>query len=149
MIRIFIDSSVIVAAMFSSEGGSSKILALCEAGLLEGNVSKHVTDEVGEVLKRKFPEMIEDFENLLKLANLKVLKKVKEAEIARAKNWISDKNDVPILAAAKQLNVDVLITLDIRHFIKDEDVSKKSGLRILTPGEFLRGFVKYGSFYRS
>lgn len=146
MIRIFIDSSVIVAAMFSSEGGSSKILALCEAGLLEGNISKHVTDEVGEVLKRKLPEMTEDFENLLKLANLKVLKKVKEAEIARAKDWISDKNDVPILAAAKQLNVDVLITLDIRHFIKDGGVSKKSGLRILTPGEFLKGFVKYGSF---
>lgn len=142
MIKVFIDSSVLIAALISKDGGSAKILSFCEAGIFEGFISTQVIEEVGKTLKRKIPELIDRFEKLKFKSDLRVLKKINPPVLKKAQNWIKDKKDVHILAAAKQLQVDVLLTLDLRHFIKDPEVAKKSNLQILTPGEFLKGFYK-------
>lgn len=142
VIKIFIDSSVIIAGLISAEGGSAKVLSLCESGIIEGWISRQVVDEVEKTMKNKAPYLCVHFEKLKIKAKLKILEKVKNKNLLSAKSWIMYKNDVPILAAAKDLNVDVLLTLDLRHFIKDPMVSKKSGLIIMTPGNFLKGFLK-------
>ncbi len=144
-IKIFIDSSVIISAMISSEGASRQVLTLCEAETLDGVISDKVIEEVGRVIMIKFPKMKGDFEALLRIVKFKIIKKISGDLLLRAKKWISDENDVPILAAAKFAKVDVLLTLDIRHFIRDPDVSKKSKLKIMTPGEFMRGFCLLGA----
>ncbi|MFN3762764.1 MAG: hypothetical protein ACK4WK_06130 [Anaerolineae bacterium] len=36
--------------------------------------------------------------------------------------------------------MDYLVTLDRRHFLDDPEVSRRSGLRIGTPGDFLTWF---------
>lgn len=143
MIKIFIDSSVLIAGLISDEGASAKILSFCESGILEGWISHQVIKEVEENIKRKIPQILNNFQKLKLRSNLKILKILNTSILDKAQKWIKDKNDAPILAAAKQLNVDVLLTLDLRHFIKDTNVSKKSGLKIMTPGEFLKGFIKF------
>lgn len=139
--KIFLDSSVLISVMISSTGGSAKVLELCEGGFLNGYISDDVVQEVTRVIDRKLPELKRDFLKLIKVTKLSVLKKIPGAIKKQAALWISDPKDVDILAAAKHLEVDFLLTLDIRHFITDVSVAKKSGLRILTPAEFLRVVV--------
>ena len=141
-IKIFIDSSVFIAALLSETGGSAKVLNLCEVRILEGFISRKVIEEVERNIGRKFPDLKPYFDRVLKNGKLIVSNIKSKNSVKIAEKLISDKNDAPILAAAKSAKVDVLLTLDIRHFIRDPNVSKKSGLKIMTPGEFLQGFWK-------
>lgn len=141
-IKIFFDSSVIISAIISTEGASRKILTMCEAAILDGIISGKVVEEVNRVAKIKFPGIQMNLDEILKKAKLKIINKIPPEILSKAKSWISDSDDAPILAAAKSAEVDVLLTLDIRHFIRDLNVTKKSGLKIMTPGEFLQGFWK-------
>lgn len=140
--KVFLDSSVIIAALLSPEGGSAQIFEFCEAGVLKGYISKDVKKECEEVIKRKFPEAETDFKKLLKIVHLKLMKNVKPTFLRNAKSWISHPKDSKILAAAKQAEVNYLLTLDIKHFIKDPHVSEKANIKILTPGDFLKIFRK-------
>lgn len=135
--KVFIDSSVIIASLLSATGGSTLAILFCETKMIDGFISPEVVKEIKLVIERKFPEKKKQFEKILTETNLRSIKLKDKKLITRAKKWIKDPNDAPILAAAKQANVDYLITLDIRHFIKDPNVTKKSGMRILTPGDFL------------
>lgn len=138
--RLFLDSSVFISALISNTGASAQILALCEARLLEIYISDEVEEEVFNVFDRKFPELKPLFNDLLKTVKLKRIKTAKDKISKEVASWIKDPKDVKILMGAKKAEVDYLVTLDKRHFIKDEKVSEKSGLTILTPGDFLNQF---------
>lgn len=135
--KIFLDSSVIIAALLSPQGGSGRILELCEAKIIKGIISKDVVREIQEAIERKLPELKSSFKKLLKISRLRTIKQIKSSWRHKAKRWISYEKDALILAGAKQANVDFLLTLDLKHFIKDQTVAQKSGLKIYTPGDFL------------
>lgn len=136
--KIFIDTSVIIAALISGKGGSAEIFRLCEIGLCECWISNYIIKETEKVIDRKLPELKGIFKKLIKIKNMKIIKKMPGRYMKKAEKWIKDKNDVTVLAAAKQINADYLITLDIRDFIEDKNVAEKSGLKIITPGNFLQ-----------
>ncbi len=136
--KIFIDSSVIIAALLSHSGGSAKIMELCESKIIEGHISHQVIKEIDGVIKRKIPELAPHFKTLIQKSNLKILPSIPKEINELAKGWIKDPDDAHILAAAKFINVDYLLTLDIHHFIKDENVATQSKLKILTPKEFFQ-----------
>lgn len=138
--KIFLDSSVLIAAFLSPEGGSAQILEFCEAGLLQGNISLDVLREIKEVVKRKLPEIHPQIQKIIRSSSLKVIGKIRPSLLKKSRGWIADPGDAKILAAAKQGGIQYLITLDLRHFIKDPRVAEKSGLKILTPGDFLKMF---------
>ncbi len=50
---------------------------------------------------------------------------------------IADPDDVSILLAAMQANVDYLATHNRRHFLDDPKVAERAGIRIGTPGDVL------------
>ncbi len=135
--KVFFDSSVVIAALFSDTGASGTIITFCEPKLIEGFISDGVVDEIKAVLKRRFPEATDLFNEFLKISKLKIITVKPKSRITAAKKWIKDPNDAKILAAAKQIGVDYLLTLDIKHFIRDANVAKVTGLNILTPGDFL------------
>ncbi len=140
--KIFLDSSVLIAALLSSSGASAQILEMCEAGLLEGFISTELFEESLSVVRSKFPEKKEKFERTIRAA-IHVKKIPPRSKLwKKAKSWISDPKDVMVLAGAKILEADFLITLDIRDFIKDTNVSKMSGLTIGTPGDFLDEYYR-------
>lgn len=140
LIKIFLDTSVIIAALLSPEGGSAQIATFCEAKLLQGFVSSDVKKELTEVIQKKFPEAKSNIDKLLQIMHLKTVKKLKPALFKKALKWISHHNDAKILAAAVQSETDYLLTLDIRHFLKNPAVAQKSNLKICTPGNFLQIF---------
>ena len=62
--RVFLDSSVIIAGLASASGGSHKVLALCELGLIDPFISAEVQNGLLAILggspANRYP-MKEDF----------------------------------------------------------------------------------------
>ncbi len=140
--KIFLDTNVLIAAILSSGGGSAQIIEMCEAGLFEGYISTEVYEEALEVIAKKFYEKKMKFEKTINSA-LYVKKIPANSNLwKKADSWIQDPDDVMVLVGAKFLEVDTLVTLDVRDFIKDTQVAKKSGLKIVTPGDFLDEYYK-------
>jgi putative PIN family toxin of toxin-antitoxin system len=134
--KVFLDSSVIIAALLSTTGASAKILTLSEGGIVEAYVTDEVVEEVLDVVQRKFPEALSLVKELLK-KTCTCIKATKGKMKGNPQEWIKDPKDVKILLGAKQCKVDVLLTLDLKDFIKDKSVAEKSQLKIQTPGDFL------------
>ena len=70
-IIVFLDTSVLIAAIFSDSGGSREILKLSEMGLINIIVSINVINEIEQVLKIKAPNLIPKFVTLLKIAKIR------------------------------------------------------------------------------
>ena len=61
------------------------------------------------------------------------------ADVANAEAIIHPK-DAPILRAAMDAQVDYLVTLNRKHFLGNPEVTRRSGLRIGAPEDFLAWF---------
>ena len=135
--RVFLDSSVIIAGLASASGGSHKVLALCELGLIDPFLSAEVQNEVLRNIKSKLPKAIDAFGRLLSSLPFTVVE-VPEEDIKRAE-LIINTHDALIMAAAIFGKVDWLLSLD-KHFqaVKGRE---KLDFTIATPGEFLQQFV--------
>lgn len=137
--RVFLDSSVIIAALLSNSGASYYLLtALYDK--FEFMTNQYVLIELEELLRGKFSSNA-DLQNTLFLlfgvAHIKVISSPVKKEINKLSKVIS-KKDTPILAGALA-NADYLLTLD-NEFLTN-GVSKyamKYKLKILKPGNFVK-----------
>ena len=136
--RVFLDSSVLVAGVISQTGASSAILDLGEAGEIIIVFSKGVLVETDRVFEKKFPGLVGEFRGFIKNLSPIVTADPTAQEIREAESVI-DKDDAPILAAAKKVNVHYLVSLDTRHFHAPK---ARQYLRnpIVTPAQFLAEF---------
>jgi predicted nucleic acid-binding protein len=136
-IRVFLDSSVIMSGLASVNGGSHKVLALAELGIINPYISAEVESEVMRNVAKKLPNAVVHFERLLEELSFTVVEASKE-DHERAKLIINE-HDAPIMAAAISGKVDWVLSLD-KHFLA---VKGSGGLNftIATPGEFLQQFV--------
>ena len=134
--RVFLDTSALLAGLASSTGGSSVILTLAEAQLLTLVVSEQVLVEAERDLQEKLPKAVPEYRRLLTACSLEKVPDPSPADFAVAKEIIHPK-DASILWAAKNAQVDYLVTLNRKHFLDDPEISRRSGLRIGAPGHFL------------
>lgn len=135
-IRAFLDSSVIISGLASRSGGSYKILALAELGIVIPCISETVVAEVLRNVKKKLPECLDLFYVLFKKLPFKIYVPGKN-DLAHAESLINAK-DAPILAAAITGRVDWLISLD-KHFL-EKTWHDKVDFLIGTPQGFLTSF---------
>jgi len=142
--RLFLDASVIIAGITSLTGASGIILSLCEAGQVQAVVSEAILDECQRNIQRKLPEMMPRFQRVVKALKLEVIPYPPLEQVRRCEEIIHRK-DAHILAAAIEAGPDYLVTLDATHFLKDSSVSRKSGLRIVSPGDFLNEVIRAAS----
>ena len=130
--KVFIDASVILAALGSVTGGSSEILKLIKKGIVVGITSGAVLEEVlrnsgkikvfeGEVIK------------FISGSSLQVLPAPASEDVEKYFSDVAGK-DAHIVAAAINCGADIVITLDKKHLLP----VKIRGLNILTQGEFLK-----------
>lgn len=138
-IKVFLDSSIFIAATLSISGGSFR---LCK----EGNerkitllTNRYVVDEVREVLLRKYPAKLENFEMLLKWSNTMVEKYPTKKSVETAARLIDDKDDAPILAGAISAKVHFLATLD-NDFFTETIKSAPLPLIIVKPRTFFQAY---------
>jgi predicted nucleic acid-binding protein len=134
--RVFLDTSALLAGLASTTGASGKILALGEAGILTLVVSEQVLVEAERNLQDKLPNAIPEYERFLNACPLESIPDPSTGDVGKVKDIIHPK-DASILAAAKNAQVDYLVTLNRKHFLDDPRVARTSGLRIGAPDDLL------------
>jgi predicted nucleic acid-binding protein len=138
--KVFVDSSVLVAACLSSSGASYFCLISAPVAGYKLLINEMVFEEILDVLKRKFPELRNKFFGLLNIGDFSILKNPDKKDLKSIKNLVEEK-DAPLLASSIK-HADYLLTLD-KGFFKEEviDFAKNYKLIILSPKEFIR-FLK-------
>ena len=136
-LRVFVDSSVLFAAMYSASGMARDLIRLGLQGQVQLIVSPDVLEETIRNLTRKAPEKVEAYQSLLELLELEITADPSTELVKSVETYVVAK-DAPIVAAAIQAAPDYLVTYDRKHLIEPPEVSQQSGLTIVTPAEVVR-----------
>ena len=136
-LRVFVDSSVLFAAMYSASGMARDLIRLGLQGQVQLIVSPDVLEETIRNLTRKAPEKVEAYQSLLELLELEITADPSTELVKSVETYVVAK-DAPIVAAAIQAEPDYLVTYDRKHLIEPPEVSQQSGLTIVTPAEVVR-----------
>ena len=135
--NIFLDSSALIAGAISESGAAHVLLNLGESQDIVLTVSELVILESERSMAKKAPSNLNDLRNLIKASNLRIVENPTKKEVKANLYLINDPNDVPILLAAMKARVDYLATHNRKHFLDDQKVTERSGIKIGTPGDVL------------
>lgn len=135
--KVFLDTSVIFAAVFSPEGGARMVLRLGESGLIHLWIGRQVLRECESVIRRKAAHTLPDLALLLDVANVQIGPEADEASLTRARRLVAYPPDALVLAEAIQVWPDWFLTHDHQHFL---NISRDMPFLIGTPGDFLTWF---------
>ena len=139
-IKVFIDTSVLIAGVASLTGASAAVLDLCEAESIQMVISRQVLVEADRNFSAKLPGFVNEFRQFIRNLVPLMVEDPPAAAVERAAGLI-DRKDAAILAAAIESKVDFLITLDKKHFLKQK-VQRNIPIEICTPSDFLRIFER-------
>ena len=134
MIRVFVDTNVLVSAGLSSETAMAALLYSILNDPYRAILSRHVVDEfLDKSTSRKFcgkEEIMKAF-----LADILPLVQIVETpeEPVPEENYIADPKDRPILRAAIAAKADLLVSGD-KHFLNAR--SRIDAVEIISPQEF-------------
>jgi putative PIN family toxin of toxin-antitoxin system len=139
-IKVFIDSSVLIAGVASVTGASAVVLDLCEAESIQMVISRQVLVEADRNFSSKLPNLVLQFRQFIRTLVPVMVEDPPTAAVEKAAKFI-DRKDATILAAAIEAKVDYLITLDKRHFLNPK-VQHNAPTEVCTPADFLRTFER-------
>lgn len=133
--KVFLDTSVIFAAVLSPDGGARMVFRLGEVGYLQLMAGKQVLRELEAVIRRKAPQTLPDLAVLLDTVKIVVTPEASTENLEQAKRLVAYPPDALILAEAIQANPDWFLSHDHQHILKisPETIS----FRIGTPGDLL------------
>jgi predicted nucleic acid-binding protein len=134
---VFLDTSVVFAAVLSESGGARKLFYLGEVRVLHLLIGPNVLRECDEVVRRKAPTSLSTLAQLLAIGRVETTASPTKKEIALARTYVAYEPDAYVLAETMQSNAGWLITHDKEHFLK---AHKKWDLPFLigTPGDLLQ-----------
>lgn len=131
-IKVFLDSSVIIAGLASARGGSRELLSLAEMKLLIPVISEQVVREVTRNIEKKLPNRLPHYFQLFRLLPFIMVEPSPE-NLEKTRKLINPQ-DAGILASALTAGVDWLISLD-KHFLTLNN--DKLPVKIGSPQDFL------------
>lgn len=140
--RVFVDSSILIAALLSSRGGSFYILTQLKDRFYF-RINNYVLEEIFKVLDKKFYSQ-KGLKNylflLLGLAKVEILSNPSQNSLKRLSKIIN-KEDAPILSSAIA-NSNYLLTLD-KDFLNEKirNFAGENNVLIFTPKEFINFFA--------
>jgi predicted nucleic acid-binding protein len=134
--RLFIDSSVLFAAAYSTRGHAHDLIQMGIRGQVTLVMSRLVLEETRRNLAASAPEGLPALERLLDNLSFEIVQPSRDKVLAAAK--YTALKDAPILAAARAGNVDILVTLDQKHLLRKPDLDAYAHAKIRTPGETYR-----------
>ena len=137
--RVFLDTSVLFAAVWSETGGSRLILKLGEAGAIALWVGRAVLREAEAVLERKSPASRPHMALLLDRAGVQVGPEAGTEALALALSAVEYAPDAQVLAEALQRKVDYFVSLDRVHLVGNHRTESLPFL-VGTPGDFLEWY---------
>jgi predicted nucleic acid-binding protein len=134
MRSVFADANILIAGADSRSGASRAVLMLAEVGLFRLVVCPQVLDEAERNLRRKLPQSLPIFTEIMAVLNLEI---VPDPSPAAYERWLDliEAKDAPILEAAVQAGVDRFLTLNTKDFTAQ--VAAQTDLLIQTPAQFI------------
>jgi len=132
MLRVFVDTSVLFTAVYSSTGAARDLIRLALRGKVKLLVSQDVLDEVERNLAKKVPQVIPVYHVFLATLALELIPLPSRAAVHEAEAYVAAK-DAMIIAAAILAQPDYLVTYDRKHLLDRPEVAARSGLVIVTP----------------
>ena len=137
VVRVFIDSNVIISGLISDQGAPRIILDLLTLKLpfLVGSTGRFNLIEIERNLKKKMSHALSVYQRYLPQLNLTIIPVPRAQEVKEFSGKIANK-DAPVLASAIRSKADFLVTGDKRHFQGLTSI-KDYALRIVTPSEFV------------
>jgi len=133
MIRVFLDSSVLFSAAYSSRGHSRDLVIMAAREEFTAVISHIVVDEVRRNLIEIDPELAVYLDLVLEAIPFEFVRPSRQDVVGAAKHVAL--KDAPIVAAAKRRKVDLLVTLDKKHLLGKPALAKFVGAEIVTPKE--------------
>lgn len=134
--RIFLDTSVILAAFGSSKGGSSLIINN------QGKAYHCVVsvDIVLEALSKadKFGATEEEIKDWIGKKNILVTQSPTDREKAKFDKIVVDRKDRHVLAAVRKNRADYLLSYDRKHIVVTKVKKTLRSTKVMTPKEFLQ-----------
>jgi len=136
-IRIFLDTSPILAGIWSDRGGGRVLLGLGEAGAVALLTSRLALQELEGALRAKAPEAVGTLALILDRAQFTIVGPPSQDQLALARNLVAHPGDADILASALNAQVEFFVTMDQKHFLANERVMSGVTFKLGTPGECL------------
>ncbi len=136
-LRVFLDTSVLFAAVFSSTGGARKLFHLAEAGVLRLVAGPTVLREADEVVRRKAPASLPALAQLLDAGRVETSPAPTRNQVAGARQRVHYPPDARILAEAIRAKPDWFVTHDKEHFLNEKQ-ELKLAFAIGTPGDLIQ-----------
>ena len=137
--RVFLDTSVLFAAVLSPTGGARKLFLLAEAGVLKLVVGPTVLKECDEVILRKAPGSSPRLAQLLAAAQTETSARPSKRQIRTAQSYVRYNPDAHVLAEAIHAKPNWFVTHDKEHFLKVRSKIKLP-FEIGTPGDLIQRF---------
>jgi predicted nucleic acid-binding protein len=134
---VFLDTSVVFAAVLSPDGGSRKLFQLAEAGVLRLVVGPIVLRECDEVVRTKKPSSAPQLAQLLAVSRTESSSTPTARQIKAAKQYVQYAPDAHVLAEAIQAAPDWFVTHDKAHFLKQRGKFTLP-FEIGTPGDLIQ-----------
>lgn len=135
--RVFVDSSVIIAASISESGASRAIFELAPHSFCKLFITQSIQEEVVRNLLSKAPGgAVINAAQLLTMTHFTILPNPFIREITKFFPIIN-KKDAHVLAGAAAARADVLVTLDRKDFFTIRVQTAKLPFRILLPSDLL------------
>ena len=137
VVRVFLDSNVILSGLLSERGAPRIILDLLSLRLpfLIGLTGRYNLIEIERNLKNKMPSLLFLYKAYLPKLNLKVIPLPRPEDIRDFSGQIAEK-DIPVLISAIRSKADFLVTGDKQHFGKMKELDKYP-FHVVTPSEFI------------
>lgn len=134
--RIFIDSSVLIAAAISPIGSARILINQGFTQKIDLYISPEVVGETERNLKRKAPEGLDYFYKIYESLSLNLVKPTKR-QIHKAAKVVVGK-DAPIVAGAIFSRADYLVSFDRKHLLQHrQQIEENFKIKVVTPDELI------------
>lgn len=130
--KVLIDTNVLISAALSANGVPFQAYVKAASYPHHGMICEQNVDEMKRIFNKKFPNRLAALDKFLSIALLTLELVPIPTEENISEMQIRDVNDRPILRAAIEAKVDILLTDD-----KDFLESGMKNPMIMTPAEFL------------
>ena len=135
--RVFLDSSVLYAAVFSATGPARRLILKGLAGSITLAISDLVLDETKRNLTKNAPLALPSFTIITDLLSPGIANPTKAAVLKAAE--VVHLKDAPIVAAAAKAKAEYLATHDVKHLLSHaQAIADAYGIMVIAPAELLR-----------
>jgi predicted nucleic acid-binding protein len=136
-VKVFLDSSVLVAACISLTGGSFRLCREGSDSNLELCINQYVYTEVENALKEKRPDKAERLQTLIDWGKIVILDYPASEKVEDYFDII-DHEDAPVLAGAVYNSVQYLVSLDRKHVLTKKISKASLPFIVVTPQQFFQ-----------